>query len=185
METKDVLLEDICKIANKVKPNVRMIPGCIDGGKGFVEESIFAFSKSGSFWIVVLCETGRVAFKKVTPEWIQAFSNLILSSPEVFVVFDSKHHIVEWAVAQDKTCPVLKEKHKEPPKDHKDHKDPKDHKDHKDCKDPKDHKDHKDHKDCKDPKDHKDCKDCKDHKDHKECKDYKDYKDYKDCKERK
>jgi hypothetical protein len=101
---KDPYVEEVFKSLSKLKPQWKLTRDIADGGSGFVSESVLTFSRSASLWIVRLYND-NFAFKKITPEWVQTFSNLILSSPYVFVVYDIHHRILEWSVEQEKFCP--------------------------------------------------------------------------------
>jgi len=97
------LLEEAKKIASQLKPGYKT-RDLLDCGSGFVEESILSFSKDSCLWVAILCVTGYFAFKEVTPQWVEAYSNLILLSPQVYVEFDINHKIIAWAVVQEKFC---------------------------------------------------------------------------------
>jgi len=97
-------LEEVSEILGQLKPQLSMERG-LKNGSGRVSESFFVFNKKGRyFWIVILCGRGTFAFKHITPEWIKIYSNLILSSPIVFVEWNINHYITDWAVEQDKVC---------------------------------------------------------------------------------
>ncbi|MDH7578707.1 MAG: hypothetical protein QHH75_13035 [Bacillota bacterium] len=70
-------------------------------GKGFVTESLFVATKRAIFWVVIL-KHHKFAFMRVTPEWIKAYGNIILLSPEIFVEFNRHRRIIEWTAEQDK-----------------------------------------------------------------------------------
>lgn len=103
---KDSYVETALKLISKLKPHWKITRDISAGGSGFVGESLFTFDKDHSFWLVWLCN-GNFAFKKVTPEWIKLYSNLVLSSSRVVVAYDMNHKIVEWSVEQEKQCPTF------------------------------------------------------------------------------
>ncbi|OPY56180.1 MAG: hypothetical protein A4E55_02201 [Pelotomaculum sp. PtaU1.Bin035] len=103
-QTEVSYLEEVSEILSKLRPQFRMDRGC-KTGNGKVGESIFAFSPKGRYyWVVIVCGTGSFAYKHITPEWIEIYSNLILLSSEVFVEWNINHYITNWAVEQDKIC---------------------------------------------------------------------------------
>jgi len=102
METS--YLEEVSEILSELQPQLSMERG-MKTGSGRVSESFFVFNKKGRyFWIVILCGRRTFAFKHITPEWVKIYSNLILSSPRVFVEYNINHYITDWAVEQDKVC---------------------------------------------------------------------------------
>ncbi|MFZ5645040.1 MAG: hypothetical protein ACOY46_15785 [Bacillota bacterium] len=101
---KNPLIDEALRLVSQMRPDLKATRDLCDCGGGFVEESVFSFSKNCCLWVVILCNTGQFAFKEITPDWIKTYSNLILSSPEVFVEFDINHKICAWAVEQDKIC---------------------------------------------------------------------------------
>lgn len=110
MEDESIRFEDVVEVIKKVKPEwneshlVSERHRC--GGEGFVSASIFTFFKYQYLWIVFLREPPYVfAYKVIYPEWIQAYSRLITSSPIIFVEYDKSHRICGWSAAQEKTPP--------------------------------------------------------------------------------
>jgi len=97
--------EKMKDLIRRMKPGWNTTRGFVDGGEDFVDESIFSFSHDGNFWLVITCG-GTFAWKEVSSQWVEIFSNLILQSPRVFVEFDFNHKIINWRVLQDKECPV-------------------------------------------------------------------------------
>lgn len=98
--------QEILEYVQNLKPDWAVAQGeRHKGGFGFVQESIFSFHCGRALWIVLLCDLETVAFKEVSAEWLEAVSNVVLSSPEIFVEFDRCHRIVEWAALQQKTAP--------------------------------------------------------------------------------
>ncbi|MDF9408260.1 MAG: hypothetical protein A4E52_00293 [Pelotomaculum sp. PtaB.Bin013] len=103
-------LEEVLESIRSLRPE-RSIGHYFKGGSGMVRDSFFTFKHHGHYyWVVFVCGLETFAYKRITPEWIELYSNLILLSPEVFVVWDKEHKIIEWAVEQDKVCefPVKK-----------------------------------------------------------------------------
>ncbi|MHB1418168.1 MAG: hypothetical protein ACYCX4_01060 [Bacillota bacterium] len=104
MEDYSPEMQEVLEILRKIKPNWQDDTRGFECGSSKVRESIFAFGHHFGhyYWITLLYECPFIAFKQITPAWIQAYSNLILASPEVFVEYDKCRRIVEWATAQDK-----------------------------------------------------------------------------------
>lgn len=99
----DEMLKTILK---KLKPQLNLDRhGHKDCGSGWVRESYFTFSHCGKYyWIAILCAPETFAFKQITPEWVNLYSNLLLSSPEVYIEWDRCHQITDWTVKQSKVC---------------------------------------------------------------------------------
>ncbi|WP_088228104.1 hypothetical protein [Desulfosporosinus sp. FKB] len=97
------LFQDIQNSVQKCKPNCNCMPRP-QGGRGFVEDSLFIVKNHKIIWAVILFD-GAVAFKDVTPEWMEIFSVAIVNSPSIFVEFDRCHKIVEYTLHQDKVLP--------------------------------------------------------------------------------
>ena len=100
---EQVLFQEVLDSVKCCKPNC----GCRfhgRGGKGFIEDSLFIVRRHRIFWVVILRD-GALAFKEVTPEWLEIFSDIITDSPNIFVEFDRCHKIVEWITHQDKVLP--------------------------------------------------------------------------------
>jgi len=97
------LFQQIQDSVQKCKPNC----GCRhypQGGKGFIEDSLFIVRQHKIIWAVILFD-GAVAFKEVSPEWLEVFSEIIVDSPSIIVEFDRCHKIVEYITHQDKVLP--------------------------------------------------------------------------------
>lgn len=77
---------------------------CPHGGKGFIEDSLFIVKHHKIIWAVILFD-GTLAFKEVSPEWLEIFSEIVTDSPSIFVEFDRCHKIIEWVTHQDKVFP--------------------------------------------------------------------------------
>jgi hypothetical protein len=99
---EQVLLEVQDSFKN-VRPNCSF-RRCPQGGKGFVEDSLFVVKRHRIIWVVILFN-GTVATKEVSPEWLEIFSDIVTDSPSVFVEFDRCHKIIEWITHQDKVLP--------------------------------------------------------------------------------
>ncbi|KLU67562.1 MULTISPECIES: hypothetical protein [Desulfosporosinus] len=97
------LFQDIHDSIRKCRPNCNCVP-CPQGGLGFVEDSLFIVRNHKIIWAVILFN-GAIAFKEVSPEWMQLFSVIIVNSPSIFVEFDRCHKIVEYTSHQDKVLP--------------------------------------------------------------------------------
>lgn len=97
------LFQEVQDSVQRCKPNCGCSP-CPQGGQGFVEDSLFIVKHHKIIWAVILFD-GTVAFKEVTPEFLEVFSEIIADSPSIFVEFDRCHKIVEWVAHQDKVLP--------------------------------------------------------------------------------
>jgi len=78
--------------------------GCFRG-QGYVGQSMFFVGHHCAFWIVILCETGRFAFKELPSESLEAFAPLILDAKRIFVKFTRHYRITEFIAIQEKECP--------------------------------------------------------------------------------
>lgn len=97
------LFQDVQGAAQRCKPNCGCKP-CPQGGRGFIEDSLFIVRRHKIIWVVILFD-GAVAFKEVSPEWLEIFAEIIMDSPSIFVEFDRCHKIVEFITHQDKVLP--------------------------------------------------------------------------------
>jgi len=101
--SEDTQLSEVLEILGKTKSDMRLTHHC--PGSGCASESIFSFSPCGNYyWIVIICKSGTFAFKHITPDWLRTYSNLILSSTQVYVEWNMNHYITGWSVEQDKFC---------------------------------------------------------------------------------
>jgi hypothetical protein len=103
---EQVLLEVLQEVQDSIK-NVKpdyAIRHCPQGGRGFVEDSLFVVKRHKIFWVVILFN-GAIAIKEVSPEWLEIFSDIITDSPNIFVEFDRCNKIIEWITHQDKELP--------------------------------------------------------------------------------
>lgn len=92
--------EEVLQIISKLKPDLKLTR--LDrSGAGWVCLSVFAFSPTGRYYWIVIAD-GAIAFKRITVEWIKVYSNLILSSPDIYVEWDIAHKITAWAALQTK-----------------------------------------------------------------------------------
>lgn len=115
MEENDLIVKEVLKVIKDLRPNWNVAQASSYSyghgyahGRGFVSESILAFSEHGSFWVCLICDTEDYAYKEISPGWVDYYSNLVLTAPEIWVEFDRCHRIVKWAVMQDKVCPLDK-----------------------------------------------------------------------------
>ena len=97
------LFQEVQDSVQRCKPSCGCEP-CPQGGRGFVEDSLFIVKHHKIIWAVILFD-GAVAFKEVSPEWLEVFSEIVVDSPSIFVEFDSCHRIVEYVTHQDKRLP--------------------------------------------------------------------------------
>lgn len=97
------LFQEVQDSVKRCKPNCGCTP-CPQGGRGFIEDSLFIVKHHKIIWVVILFG-GAVAFKEVSPEWMEIFSEVITDSPSIFVEFDRHHKIVEYITHQDKVLP--------------------------------------------------------------------------------
>lgn len=97
------VIEEVLKIVNQLKPGLKPTRDLLDCGSGFVAQSAFSFTRDACYWVVILCDD-YFAFKEVTPEWVKAYSYVVLLSEQVFVEYDLNHKITAWAVVQEKLC---------------------------------------------------------------------------------
>lgn len=102
-EAEDELLIEIQGCVKQCKPKWVFCP-CPQGGRGLVEDSLFIVRRHKIFWVVQLCKTGAIAFREVSPQFMDIFSEIIVGSPRIFVEFDRCHKITEWITLQDKVC---------------------------------------------------------------------------------
>lgn len=100
---EQVLFQEVVDSVKSCRPKCDCQYHC-RGGKGFIEDSLFIVRRHQIFWVVILFD-GSLAFKEVTPEWMEIFSEVITDSPSIFVEFDKCHKIVEWISHQDKVLP--------------------------------------------------------------------------------
>ena len=99
----DELLLEIQGCVKQCKPKW-VFCRCPQGGKGLIEDSLFIVRRHKIFWVVQLCITGAIAFKEVSPQFMNIFSEVIVGSTGIFVEFDRCHRITEWITIQDKAC---------------------------------------------------------------------------------
>lgn len=97
------LFQEVQDSVKKCKPNCDCYPRP-NGGRGFIEDSLFIVKHHKIIWAVILFD-GAFAFKEVSPEFLEIFSEIIADSPSIFVEFDRCHRIVEWVAHQDKVLP--------------------------------------------------------------------------------
>lgn len=97
------VLQEVQDSVKNVKPDCA-IRHCPQGGQGFVEDSLFVVKRHKIFWVVILFN-GAVALKEVSPDWLEIFSDIITDSPNIFVIFDKCHKIIQWITHQDKELP--------------------------------------------------------------------------------
>ena len=112
-EPEDELLIEIQGCVKQCKPKW-VFCHCPQGGQGLIEDSIFIVRRHKIFWVVQLCKTGSIAFKEVSPQFMDIFSEIIVGSPKIFVEFDRCHRITEWITIQDKECCPDKPPHCKP-----------------------------------------------------------------------
>ncbi len=101
--SEDELLVEIQGCVKQCKPKW-VFCHCPQGGQGLIEDSIFIVRRHKIFWVVQLCKTGAIAFREVSPQFMEIFSEVIVGSPRIFVEFDRCHRITEWITIQDKEC---------------------------------------------------------------------------------
>jgi len=99
----DELLLEIQGCVKQCKPKW-VFCHCPQGGKGLIDDSMFIVRRHKIFWVVQLCKTGAMAFREVSSQFMDIFSEVIVGSPRIFVVFDRCHRIIEWTTIQDKEC---------------------------------------------------------------------------------
>ncbi|MDR3601832.1 MAG: hypothetical protein P4L49_15330 [Desulfosporosinus sp.] len=99
----DELLVEIQGCVKQCKPKWVFCP-CPQGGQGFIEDSLFIVRRHKIYWVVQFCKTGAIAFKEVSPQFMDIFSEIIIGSPRIYVEFDRCHRITEWITLQDKVC---------------------------------------------------------------------------------
>lgn len=97
------LFQEVQDSVLRCKPNCGC-KRCPQGGQGFVEDSLFIVKHHKIMWAVILFD-GTVAFKEVSPEWLEIFAEVIMDSTSIFVEFDKCHKIVEYVPHQDKVLP--------------------------------------------------------------------------------
>ncbi|WP_407312204.1 hypothetical protein [Desulfosporosinus sp. SB140] len=97
------LFQEVQDSVQRCRPNCACRP-CPQGGRGFIEDSLFIVKNHRIIWVVILFD-GAFAFKEVSPEWLEIFSEVIMDSPSIFVEFDKCHKIVEYITHQDKVLP--------------------------------------------------------------------------------
>ena len=97
------LFQEVQDSVQRCKPKCSCKP-CPQGGKGFIEDSLFIVKHHKIIWVVILFD-GTIAFKEVSPEWLEVCSEIVVDSPSIFVVFDRCLKIVEWITHQDKVLP--------------------------------------------------------------------------------
>ncbi len=97
------LFQGVQDSVQRCKPSCGCEP-CPHGGRGFVEDSLFIVKHHKIIWAVILFD-GTIAFKEVSPEWLEVFSEIVADSPSIFVEFDRCHKIVEYITHQDKILP--------------------------------------------------------------------------------
>ena len=97
------LFQEVQDSVQRCKPNCDC-RHCPQGGRGFIEDSLFIVRRHKIIWTVILFD-GAIAFKEVSPEWLRIFSEIIVDSPSIFVEFDRCHKIVEYVTHQDKILP--------------------------------------------------------------------------------
>lgn len=98
------LFQEVHDSVRRCKPNCGC-QQCPQGGQGDVEDSLFIVKHHKIIWSVILFD-GTVAFKEVTPEWLETFSEIVADSLSIFVVYDGCHKIVEWITRQVKVLPA-------------------------------------------------------------------------------
>ena len=103
LESDDELLLEIQGCVKQCKPKWVFCP-CPKGGQGLVEDSLFVVRRHKIFWVVQLCKTGVIAFREVSPQFMEIFSEVIVGATRIFVEFDRCHRIKEWITIQDKDC---------------------------------------------------------------------------------
>jgi hypothetical protein len=101
--SEDELLIEIQGCVKQCKPKWVFCP-CPQGGQGLIEDSLFIVRRHKIFWVVQLCRTNAIAFREVSPQFMEIFSEIIVGSPRIFVEFDRCHRITEWIALQDKVC---------------------------------------------------------------------------------
>ena len=97
------LFQEVQDSIQRCRPDCGCRP-CPQGGRGFIEDSLFIVKNHKIIWAVILFD-GAFAFKEVSPEFLEIFSEIIADSPSIFVEFDRCHKIVEWVTHQDKVMP--------------------------------------------------------------------------------
>jgi len=102
-EQELVLFQEVQDSARRCKPSCGCEPRP-HGGRGFIEDSLFIVKNHRIIWAVILFD-GAVAYKEVSPEWLEVFSEIVVDSPSIFVEFDRCHRIVEYVTHQDKRLP--------------------------------------------------------------------------------
>jgi len=101
--SEDELLLEIQGCVKQCKPKW-VFCHCPKGGQGFIDDSLFIVRRHKIFWVVQLCKTGAIAFREVSPQFMNIFSEIIVGSPRIFVEFDRHHKIINWMTLQDKEC---------------------------------------------------------------------------------
>lgn len=103
IDPNDELLLEIQGCVKRCKPKWVFCP-CPKGGQGLVEDSLFIVRHHKIFWVVQLCNTGAIAFREVSPQFMELFSEAIVGATRIFVEFDRCHRIIEWVTIHDKEC---------------------------------------------------------------------------------
>ena len=101
--SEDELLLEIKGCVKQCKPKW-VFCHCPQGGQGLIEDSIFVVRRHKIFWVVQLCKTGAIAFREVSPQFMEIFSEVIVGATRIFVEFDRCHRIKDWITIQDKDC---------------------------------------------------------------------------------
>lgn len=104
-ENLDLSLTEISEFVEKTDPQFSARGAQACDGEGFVQESIFFVKKNQIIWIVKLSWPRTFAFKKVSPEFLEVLSEIIVDSPKIFVEFNRHHKIIAWAAIQEKLYP--------------------------------------------------------------------------------
>ncbi|RJX23168.1 MAG: hypothetical protein C4570_00355 [Ammonifex sp.] len=99
-ETEISQVNEVLEILVKLKPQLKLTRHD-SSGSGWVSLSVFTFSRTGKYYWIVIVD-GTFAFKPITPDWIKVYANLILSSPKVYVEWNIRRQITDWAVLQEK-----------------------------------------------------------------------------------
>ncbi len=109
-EEMEKMIDDVKDILDKIKANRN---GDLEAEseyksesfdmKGYATESLFAFGRRGYYWIVLVNNT--FAFMRVSADWIETYSNVVLESSGIFVEYCCNHRIKAWAATQAKEVP--------------------------------------------------------------------------------
>lgn len=105
-EDVEEMVDDVREIIDRIKSDRKqdLQAETFDCMEGFATESFFAFGRRCYYWIVFVNNT--FAFMRVSADWIEIYSNVVLESPEIFVEYHCDHRIKAWAAVQTKETPL-------------------------------------------------------------------------------